>query len=66
MAGADPRPRHLAAADHDGGRRPPTGREAIDGGLALFGGVLFLVPGFITDIVGASLLIGPAGGWPAG
>ncbi len=51
--------RRLTAAVAAG--RPP-GREAIDGGLALFGGVLFLVPGFITDIVGASLLIGPARG----
>jgi UPF0716 protein FxsA len=36
------------------GRSP--GREVIDGALALGGGVLFIVPGFITDILGACLL----------
>jgi UPF0716 protein FxsA len=39
------------------GRSP--GREVIDGALALGGGVLFIVPGFITDVFGACLLIGP-------
>jgi UPF0716 protein FxsA len=38
--------------------RPP-GREVIDGALALVGGVLFLVPGFITDVLGAGLLLKP-------
>lgn len=38
--------------------RPP-GREVIDGALALVGGVLFIVPGFITDLLGAGLLLGP-------
>jgi UPF0716 protein FxsA len=39
------------------GRTP--GHEVIDGALGLSGGVLFLVPGFITDVLGACLLIGP-------
>jgi UPF0716 protein FxsA len=38
--------------------RPP-GRPVIDGALALAGGVLFIVPGFITDVVGAALLLSP-------
>jgi UPF0716 protein FxsA len=38
--------------------RPP-GRPVIDGALGLAGGVLFLVPGFITDVLGAALLLGP-------
>lgn len=38
--------------------RPP-GREVIDGALALVGGVLFIVPGFITDVLGAGLLLSP-------
>jgi len=38
--------------------RPPA-REAIDGGLALVGGVLLMVPGFITDVFGALLLAPP-------
>jgi UPF0716 protein FxsA len=38
--------------------RPP-GRAVIDGALALGGGVLFLVPGFITDVLGAGLLLRP-------
>jgi|SRR5450755_2634336 UPF0716 protein FxsA len=38
--------------------RPP-GRTVIDGALALVGGVLFLVPGFITDVLGACLALKP-------
>jgi UPF0716 protein FxsA len=38
--------------------RPP-GRPVIDGALGLAGGVLFLVPGFITDVLGAVLLLSP-------
>ena len=38
--------------------RPP-GRPVIDGALALVGGVLFLVPGFITDVLGACLVLKP-------
>ncbi|MEA2179301.1 MAG: protein FxsA [Solirubrobacteraceae bacterium] len=32
-------------------------REAIDGMLVVFGGALLLTPGFVTDILGAVLLI---------
>ncbi|MGI8715294.1 MAG: FxsA family protein [Solirubrobacteraceae bacterium] len=38
--------------------RPPA-KEAINGGLALVGGVLLMVPGFITDVLGALLLLAP-------
>ncbi len=41
----------------DAGRSP--GRSVLDGALALVGGVLFLVPGFITDVLGAGLLLSP-------
>jgi UPF0716 protein FxsA len=40
-------------------RRPP-GRDAIDGALGLLGGVLLVVPGFVTDAVGALLLLPPS------
>jgi UPF0716 protein FxsA len=40
-----------------GGRVPA--REAIDGVLVVFGGALLLTPGFITDILGAVLLVPP-------
>jgi UPF0716 protein FxsA len=39
-------------------RRPPT-NELIDGFLLLFAGVLFLVPGFITDALAILLLLPP-------
>jgi len=39
-------------------RRPP-GREVLDGALVLLGGVLLIVPGFITDLVGACALLAP-------
>jgi UPF0716 protein FxsA len=48
--------RRLSAAVAAG--RPP-GRSVIDGALVLVGGVLFLVPGFITDVLGAGLLLRP-------
>jgi UPF0716 protein FxsA len=48
--------RRLSAAV-TAGRSP--GREVVDGALALVGGVLLIVPGFITDVLGAGLLIGP-------
>jgi UPF0716 protein FxsA len=32
-------------------------REAIDGVLVVFGGALLLTPGFVTDILGAVLLL---------
>jgi UPF0716 protein FxsA len=34
-------------------------REVIDGALVMFGGLLMLTPGFITDILGFLLLIPP-------
>lgn len=49
--------RRLSAAVAAG--RPP-GREAIDGALVLAGGVMLMIPGFITDIVGLCLLLPPA------
>jgi UPF0716 protein FxsA len=38
--------------------RPPA-REVLDGALILFGGALLLTPGFITDILGMTLLVPP-------
>ena len=34
-------------------------REVLDGALVMFGGLLMLTPGFITDILGFALLIPP-------
>jgi UPF0716 protein FxsA len=34
-------------------------REVLDGALVIFGGVLLLTPGFITDVLGLVLLIPP-------
>lgn len=48
--------RRLSAAAAAG--RPPA-REVIDGGLVLAGGALLIVPGFITDVLGLALLLGP-------
>lgn len=48
--------RRLRAASATG--RPP-GREVLDGALILVGGSLFIIPGFITDIVGLLLLLPP-------
>jgi UPF0716 protein FxsA len=45
--------RRLSAAVTAG--RPP-GREVVDGALVLAGGVLLIIPGFITDVVGLVLL----------
>jgi len=36
--------------------RPPA-RETLDGVLVIFGGALLLTPGFLTDILGLTLLI---------
>jgi UPF0716 protein FxsA len=49
--------RRLSAATAVG--RPP-GREVVDGALALAGGVLIMIPGFITDGIGALLLLAPS------
>src|SRR5881409_2386721 len=38
--------------------RPPA-REAFDGALVICGGAFLLAPGFLTDILGAILLIPP-------
>jgi UPF0716 protein FxsA len=38
--------------------RPPA-REALDGALVFVGGVLLIAPGFITDVIGAILLLPP-------
>jgi UPF0716 protein FxsA len=38
--------------------RPP-GREVLDGALVLVAGILMIIPGFITDAVGAALLLRP-------
>jgi len=48
--------RRLSAATAAG--RPP-GREVVDGALVLAGGVLLIIPGFITDAVGLILLVPP-------
>jgi UPF0716 protein FxsA len=39
-------------------RRPP-GRAAIDGALGFLGGMLLVVPGFVTDALGVLLLFPP-------
>jgi UPF0716 protein FxsA len=38
--------------------RPPA-REVLDGALVFVGGALLIVPGFVTDVVGAVLLAPP-------
>ncbi len=48
--------RDFAAAIAAG--RPPA-REALDGALVFVGGALLIVPGFITDVLGALLLVTP-------
>jgi UPF0716 protein FxsA len=39
------------------GRMPH--REVVDGVLVIFGGAMLITPGFLTDIIGALLLIPP-------
>jgi UPF0716 protein FxsA len=34
-------------------------KEVLDGGLIMFGGLLLLTPGFITDVLGLLLLVPP-------
>jgi len=36
--------------------RPPAA-EVVDGGLVLVGGVLLVIPGFVTDVIGLFLLL---------
>jgi UPF0716 protein FxsA len=48
--------RRLTIAVSEG--RPP-GREAVDGALVLFGGILLIIPGFITDVLGICALLLP-------
>jgi UPF0716 protein FxsA len=42
------------------GVRP--GREVLDGALVVLGGLLLIIPGFITDALGLSLLLAPTRG----
>jgi UPF0716 protein FxsA len=46
------------AAAVQAGRTP--GREVLDGALVLLGGLLLMIPGFITDVLGLLLLLTPA------
>lgn len=39
--------------------RPPA-RTVLDGALVLIGGVLFILPGFVSDALGALLLLPPS------
>jgi UPF0716 protein FxsA len=39
------------------GRSP--GREVLDGALVLIGGVLLIIPGFLSDVLGAIALLPP-------
>jgi UPF0716 protein FxsA len=39
--------------------RPP-GREVLDGALVLIGGIFLIIPGFITDVLGAAMLLPPS------
>jgi UPF0716 protein FxsA len=48
--------RRLTVAVSEG--RAPT-REVLDGVMILIGGAMLMIPGFITDVVGACLLLGP-------
>jgi UPF0716 protein FxsA len=48
--------RRLSVAVSEG--RPP-GREVINGALALIGGILLIIPGFVTDVLGLGLLFAP-------
>ena len=48
--------RRFASAAGEG--RTPA-REAVDGALVLLGGLLLIIPGFITDVLGLCLLLPP-------
>jgi UPF0716 protein FxsA len=41
------------------GRGRPPAKEILDGAFVLVGGALLLTPGFVTDVVGISLLLPP-------
>jgi UPF0716 protein FxsA len=47
-------------------RGKPPGRQAVDGALVLIGGLLMLIPGFFTDVLGALLLLPPTRALPRG
>src|SRR6187200_2213651 len=51
---------HRVARDREEGQWP--GQALVDGALILVAGVLLLVPGFVTDIVGLALLAPPVRG----
>jgi UPF0716 protein FxsA len=51
--------RRLSAAVSQSHPARPPGREVIDGALVLVGGILLIVPGFITDVLGLLLLLAP-------
>src|SRR5437764_12533689 len=38
----------------------PPARDVLDGALVLIGGVLFILPGFISDVLGVLLLLSPS------
>jgi len=38
----------------------PPARAVLDGALVLLGGVLFILPGFVSDVFGALLLLPPS------
>jgi UPF0716 protein FxsA len=40
----------------------PPGRQVLDGALILLGGLLLIIPGFITDALGLALLAAPTRG----
>jgi UPF0716 family protein affecting phage T7 exclusion len=50
-------------------RRMPA-REIVDGGFVIIGGVLLMMPGFLSDILGLLMLVRPTrrlfGGWVIG
>lgn len=46
-------------ADGIAAGRPPA-RDVLDGALVLIGGVLFILPGFVSDVFGALLLLPPS------
>jgi UPF0716 protein FxsA len=55
LRGIGPRSWRTFREDVQEGR--PPGNAATEGLLALVGGVLLLIPGFLTDVIGALLLI---------